>query len=331
MIISPSSLTSLQSCPRRFLLESDYSPIRIRPKALFDKVLRTALLALSNGAIAKDAAADARATFLEAAANPGMDLPRGLDSYKIALDWCAMLDTIVRAAAGWGMPALSPSPVVHWSSTTERGWQPESFTSPDGTLHRIVTVDSWSDADLSRELHSWGVFGDLCVTGRTMLLRVVEIGRMRNGRRASPWARAWRHPSMPNLRIRFARVDGTAFKGWTPYYLADHRDADPDEWVRQMEKEGVARSSVRELRIDPPPEEVIADTLGQMRMEATRGSVLLSERGSGGWRAQPMSRGACDLPFPCVWQAACHQTVIHIETMGLYERKGRGRLAVAER
>jgi hypothetical protein len=316
VILSAFSLTSLQSCPRKFLLEADLSPIRIRPKALFDKTLRAALVVLSHGTLAKDCAADARATFLEACANPGMDLPRGSDSYRIALDYCAMLDTILRSAAKWKLPPLAPSPPVRLSGAAD--WQPEAFLSPDGTLHRFITVDGWSDADLSRELHGWGVVGDLCILNLPLTIHVVDIGRMRNGRRASPWARAWRHPTMPNLRMRFAKKDGGDFKGWTAYYLADHRDESPEDWVAQMEKEGAAQGAVRALRVEQPDAATLADTLGQLRVEAARASVLLSERASTPWAALPMSRSSCDLPFPCIWQHACYQPATPPQNTGLY-------------
>lgn len=317
MILSAKSLTSLQRCPRQFLLEADFTPIRIRPKGLFDHILRSALVTLSNGAAAKDCAADARAEFLESCANPGMDLPRGADSYRIALDYCAMLDTILRSATKWRLPALSASPPVRLSGVSD--WQPDAYADDAKTLHRIITVDGWGEGDRARELHGWGVVADLCLLNLPLIIHVIEIGRMREGRRASPWARAWRHPAMPNLRMRFAKKDGgQSFKGWIAYYLADHRDESADDWVAQMEKEGAAQSAIHTLRVDPPDDATRGEVLSQLRVEASRASVLIAERGSAGWRAQPMSRGACDIPFPCVWQHACYEPVTPPQNTGLY-------------
>lgn len=331
MILTARSLISLQSCPRRFLLESDYDVLRWRPKPLLDASLRRAILGISNGKPSvADAAKDAVADFLQSAANPGLDLPRGTDPYKVAMDYSAMIETILRSVTRWNLPPLAELPPVMFNSSA--GWQPAAFTDPvAGELHRIVTVDRWDEAAAARELHGWACFGDLCATGLPMTLHVVEIGQRRAGRQSSPWCRGWRHPTMPNLRMRFARVDGTAFKGWQPVHLADHRDLDRDAWTEQLYREGVATALVRRVPVAVPDPAVVTDTVRQMLMESARGDVLLSERGSGGWRAQPMSRAACDgmMMIPCPFQSACHQTVTDISSLGLYRLRERDKLRVA--
>ena len=50
MILDAKSLTTLQSCPRRTLLDSDYEVLLLRPKQLFDGCIRKGILAISNGA-----------------------------------------------------------------------------------------------------------------------------------------------------------------------------------------------------------------------------------------------------------------------------------------
>lgn len=327
MILDAAVLSSLQSCPRKFLLEADWEVLHWRAKTLFDACLRKGIINISNGAHPHAAADDAKAEFVQVAANPGLDLPRGSDSYKIAKDWCAMLDTVLRAAARWGLPKLSDSPVVWLNSTTE--WRSLASIDTEGELHRIITVDRWDDIALSRELHSWAVFGDISVTSRPMTIHVIEIGQVRHGRRASPWARGWRHPSMPNLKMHFARKDGTTFKGWVPVYFTDSRDTDADAWVGLMYAEGVGESLVHTVPVSVPDETVRADTLRQILQESARAAVLLSERGSGGWLAQPMHRAACDGMVPCAWQSACHQMVTDPATTGLYQIKGRSMLRVA--
>ena len=109
MILTAASISVLQSCPRRLLLEADYEVIRWRPKLLMDAMLRKGILEISQGANASSIAASAKADFLQSAANPGLDLSRGSDPYRVALDWCAMLDTILRAAPRMGFPALTKS------------------------------------------------------------------------------------------------------------------------------------------------------------------------------------------------------------------------------
>jgi hypothetical protein len=316
-MIDARSLTTLQSCPRRFLLESDYEVLRWRPKSLLDACLRKGILAISNGGEAAPIAESLKAEFLQVAANPGIEVAYGANPYVIAKDCCAMLDTILRAAAGWGLPRLGDASPVRLNSSTE--WSPLAFAGADGSLHRIITVDRWADDNLSREAHSWYVTGDIAATRREMILHVVEIGQVRNGRRASAWARAWQHPTMPRLKLRFVHRDGTTFKGWKAVYLADRRDLDPDEWVARMDTEGATNALVRHLRIGVPDDAVCDDTLRQMLLEASRANVLLSERSSTPWRALPMSRGACDIiGHPCPWQSACYQSVTDVASLGLY-------------
>jgi len=327
MILDAASLTVLQACPRRFLLESDWIALRWRAKSLFDACLRIHIPAITNGTGADRAAADAKMRFLQAAANPGLDLPYGSDSYKIAKDYAVMLDTVLRAATKWNLPKLKDSPAVRLNSAVE--WQPLAGVDDKGELHRFVTVDRWTEEDLARELHGWYVFGDVAATGKPMMIHAVEIGQMRGGRRASAWARGWKHPTMPNLKMHFARKDGSTFKGWTPVYLADHADMDPEEWVELMHREGVAQGLVRHVGVEVPADGVQQDTIRQIMQEAARAGVLISERRSTSWRAMPMSRGACDGLVPCPWQGACHAEVTDPATTGLYQLKSKSMLRVA--
>jgi hypothetical protein len=328
MILDAKLLSDLQSCPRKLLLSTDYEVLRWRAKSLLDACLRIGIQRITNGTDPAAAATDARATFLQSAANPGLDAPAGMDTYKLAKDYCAMLETILRATTKWSLPALSDSPVVHLNSTT--GWQPLAASGVDGELHRIITVDRWDEATLSRELHSWYCVGDLCATRRPMTIHAIEIGQTRNGRRASAWARGWKHPAMANLRMRFVREDGSQFKGWKPMYLADYPNSNVDVWVEQMHAEGVAEALVHHIPVALPSYSILSGTLSQMLLEARRASILLSERSSAPWASQPMSRGACDGLVPCPWQHACHDTdVTDPATTGLYRIKSNSILHVA--
>lgn len=325
MIFDAKRLTDLQSCPRKLLLHTDYEVLRWRAHSLLDACLRIGIQRITNGMDPAAVATEAKGLFLQTAANPGLDAPYGADTYKLAKDSCAMLDTILRAAARWALPALVDSPTVRLNSSVE--WAPLAAMDAGGELHRIVTVDRWDEGALARELHSWYVFGDICATRHSMTLHAIEIGQTRKGRRASAWARGWKHPAMPNLRMRFVRADGSAFNGWKPMYLADYPHSDVQLWVDQMYEEGVAQALVHHIPVAVPEESVVADTLRQMMIEARRADVLISERASTPWSALPMSRAACDGPLvPCAWQYACHQTVTDLSTIGLYVARNRDML-----
>ena len=326
MILTASTLTDYQSCPRKTLLSTDWEILKLRPKQMLDSCLRRGILAITQGKDAGEVAEGMKAEFLQAAANPGMDTPRGAKPYEIAKDHVAMIQTILRAAKRMELPVLAESPTVQLSSTVE--YQPLAFT--DGVmLHRIITVDRWDDAALSRELHGWYTIGDQAVTGLPLTLHVIETGQTRNGRRASPWARGWRHPTLRNAhRIRFLHKDGTGFKGWTPVWLADERELDAEEWVEAMWKEGAVQAAWKDIAVAPPTLSQRSGTLGQLRLEAHRMSVLISERQSNPWSAIPMHRGSCDGMVPCGWQEACYRESNDVQESGLYRGRDQGTLQV---
>jgi hypothetical protein len=324
MILSARSLSSLQSCPRRFLLESKYDILKWRPKALLDASLRKGILDISQGKPVAEVAGNAVADFLQAAANPGLDLPRGTDPYKVAVDHCAMMETVLRSAAHWRLPRLAECPPLRVNAS-ETEWQLSSFQAPDESLHRFVTMDRWDEAAMARERHGWAAAGDTAATGRGMTVHAVEIGQRRAGRQSSPWCRAWRHPAMPNLKLRFANKDGSKPKGWEAIYLADHRDLDRDAWVRQMEGEGIMPGLVHEMAIPRPTEKDRAATLWGIMQEARRAGVLLSEH----WAELPLHRASCDGMVPCPFIPACHEGVTDLGNTGLYVLRSRDILRVA--
>lgn len=314
-----------QACRRRFLLNTDWRVIKWRPKALFDACLRQAIFTLAR---AKDAdlemaVATATSRFLETAANPGLDIPYGSNPYVIAKDWTAMLSTILPSIVRRGLTALADTPEVKLSERV--GWKPKSWLGGDGRLHRWITVDHWGQADLSRELHSWWTLGDVAATRTAMVIHVVEIGQTRNGRRQSPWARAWKHPAMPNLRLRFRRVDGSEFRGYAPFYLADQSRVDAVAWVDQMWQEKAAEPLMHDVQADVPGDVACDIVTRDILAEAAAMRDLLTDRGTSPFHVLPMSRGACDGFVPCPWQSVCYATqVADPSSLGLYQRRSAG-------
>ena len=338
MILDAKTLTSLESCPRQIVLSAAWQVRRWRAKALFDACLRVGIARMTNGTSARDAATEMKGEFLQAAANPGLDLPLGSASYKIAKDYAAMLDTVLRAAARWNLPALQDTPAVPLGEGVE--WQPLAAMDATGELHRIVTVDAWTDAAMARELHGWFVAGDTAATGRGMMIHVVEIGRTRKGRRESFWARGWKRQEMPSLRMRFVRKSSPGnerrakqeFKGqgWKPVYLADYPHSDPDVWVEGMVREGVADALVHHVGVRPPGDRVRQATLAQMLQEGVRMTAILATHTGTEWTTMPMHRAACDAIVPCPWQHACYATdaliVNDLSNTGLYVPRERSML-----
>ncbi len=316
MILSARDLFTLQNCPRRFLLETSFRVLRWRTKSLLDALLRRSLLVISQGQAVGDAAKSAKADFLQQAANPGLAVPRGTDSYKICMDHCAMLDTILRAMAK-GIPKLSePTPIT---LSTELSWELSCFAAEDGTLHRFITADRWDDGALARELHSWPVLGDIAVARKPLTLHIVEIGQRKKNRQQSLWCRGWMHPALSNLKMHFLKKDGSPLRGWRPRYLADDPHADPDIWVEQMIRERAVERLTHSVIVDVPAEGICEGIVRDILQEGHRAGELRGERSTRPWSEVPMSRGACDGLVTCPWQPVCYtQIPVEIERMGLY-------------
>jgi hypothetical protein len=322
MILSATALTHFQDCRRRHLIELDWYAHHHRPKTLFDRLLSRAIYKLSNGGDPVAEADEARTQFLEAAANPGLDQPYGTNTYQVAKDWCAMLETIPRAVATLVLLTVKPAGVVFLDDLTS--WQTTSWMDDSGTLHRWITVDKWNEDALAREMHGWHAFGDMAVLRAPMMLHVIEIGQMRKGRRASQWARGWRHPSVANIHgVHFKHKDGSSYQKWTPLYLADAGDITPEDWVEAMIRDRVIDDVVHHVTVNAPSDAVCEDTVRQMLAEARRMRAM--EREGYDWTEIPMSRGACDGLVPCIWQDACYAVgaskVVDLITIGLYTRK----------
>ena len=314
MDLDATLLTTYQSCRRKFILNSQWRSLRWRPKALFDACLRRAIVQISSGADPVAMATEAKAAFMQTAAEPGLDVLG--NPFVIARDWCVMLDTILRAIGKLTLLCIKDVASVRLNS--QFSWSPLAHQDDSGQLHRWITVDSWSDDDLMREMHSWYVTGDIALTRMPMMLHVIVIGRMYKGRRASPWARAWQHPGIPTLRLRFKH-----FENWKPVYLADRPgDEDADSWVEQLYKEGVVPSLMHHVMVNVPSVAVCIDTQQQVMLEASAMRDLLNDTSLASYRAVPMSRPACDGMVPCHFQPVCfNDKLVTIDSLGLYKER----------
>lgn len=321
--IDASSLVAWQSCRRKYLLHSDFIVSKWRPHSLFDWCLRRGIVALSSGKDLNEVSTAARADLMSMAANPGLDIAPGGSPYQIAKDLCAMLSTILCSLSRLTLLKVSPAPPV--SLTPAVTWKVTSLADDSSALHRWITVASLDDDTLARELHGWHVAGDICATRLPLTLHIILIGQQRNGRRGSPWARGWRHPSIPGSRTRFRKLDGSALKKtFEPVYLADEPAHDTPkviaEWVNAMEREGVPETLIHHIPVDVPSDAACEDTVAQMASEAAAMRVARMEIRSSPYFAYPMSRNACDGFSPCAWQPCCYSSrVIDPASLPLYQ------------
>jgi hypothetical protein len=153
-----------------------------------------------------------------------------------------------------------------------------------------------------------------------MMLHILQIGQQRNGRRASSWARAFRHPGLDSLKLHFKKKDGSALIGWKPVYLTDTAMT-PDEWVDRMAAEGECERLMRHIVVNVPSDRTCDDTRQQIITEAYAMDAVKKHS----WEGIPMSRGACDVYNPCVYQAICYsEKLVDINNLGIYKRVSTG-------
>jgi hypothetical protein len=323
IVLDSRAIGDFQACKRKFLLDHDYRKLRKKPKELFDACLRQAIFRLSQkGGDGAVLGAEASSWFMSAAANPGLDILGG-NPYEIAKDYCAMLETILRSLAR--MTLMQVRDLRPVQMTPSISWAFLSHADDSGTLHRWITLDSWTPADMTREAHSWATIGDMVIARAPLVLHVIEIGRQLRGRRASAWARGWKHPGLPNLKMRFRRTDGSSFQGWKPVYAADSPSVDYDEWVEKMWQEGASQSLVHHIPLESPTGTIADRATKEILGEGIAMRNLLTERDSSPWSALPMSRNACDTYFPCPFQLACYNpTVVDPQTLGMYQLRNSG-------
>jgi hypothetical protein len=305
-----------QTCLRKVCLNSQWRLTKHRPKSLFDMLLRRGILQLGNGLSVDRVAAEAKTTFLEKAANPGLDLLGGRDPYTAAKGWVSLLETVLYGLSKTQIPVLhDPLPV---KLTASIDYHFLSWADDSGQLHRFITVDQLDSDTLAREGHSWRTAGDICMARVPMVLHFIVIGRQQElGKFASAWSRIWRHPS-PRLHVyKFAKPSG---ESWKAVYRTE-TDRSAAEWVEDAWSEGAILPLMQDILLEEPAEHIRLDTLSQITLEADASRRVVAED----WRSLPMSRGACDLFTPCVWQNCCYgyntNQTVEIENIGLYTRR----------
>jgi hypothetical protein len=294
-MLDAQSFTTFQRCKRWYVFREQYLPERWHPKVLFDSCLREAIFLLSNGEDPKAAANTAKARYMSTAADRGLDVI-GMNPYRVAQDYTAMLDTIIRGLAKTELMCVrvdSGSPV---------SWSLSSWTDDTGTLHRWVTLAKWDEDAMAREAHSWATVGDMAVADAPMVLHAIEIGYQKNGRHGAAWSRAFKHPSLHNLKPHFRRRDGKNFQGWDPIYLADDSRTDVDAWVNQAWEEGALEPLIHDIRWKMLSPENRANTLVQIE-QVTEEIKSLDGKD---WQDVPMSRPACDGFIPCAYIPVCY-------------------------
>lgn len=311
-LIDASLIIDFQACRRRYLLSRKWRPQRWQAKLLFDSCLRRAILSLGEGKDVKDVISEASSRFMSTGANAGLDVV-GVDPYTVAQDYCAMLETVLHAISKRNVPKMKEIKAVKIGRDID--WVFLAYQDIHGELHRTITVDRWDDERLTQEMHSWYVFGDIAAAGKPMNLHVIEIGRMRDGRRHSPWVRAWEQEHFKG-RIMFQKKSGGKLEGaWKPIFLPDTDRYSAADWVGFMDHENVTDTLFHDVQITVPSIEHIKDFKRQVQIEARQ--MMEWEEAVTDPRIVPMSRASCDNPYPCRFSPICFSPIIEVDVPGL--------------
>jgi hypothetical protein len=279
--VNAQDLCVFESCPRRYVWTRSYVCFRISP--IF------ALYQALDAGLRGSGEADAKNKLIALAGNPGLDIT-GPDVYDVAIHLAHLAGIVTAYLRGgdgaWTLVPPSSSPFL---------WEPAVYECPDGRIRRVVLVDRWGDDRKFEEARSWRSVGEICVTGREMLLNAVVIGSTHNKRRSSHWTRALTHPR--NKGIRFKKRTGSAeFAGSWEMIQRESWPGTTEDWLGQMQEDGCFEDLVHSLRIAVPTrrKEFLAD---MARMEKEMAALP---------EDPAMRRAGCFGFSPCVFGEVCH-------------------------
>lgn len=292
MRLSGRSIETFQICPRRWRIYQDWTPNRKRPRGLFETILRDSVRLLSAGGMLQDIQRAASAGFLEVAANVGLDVPG--DTYTIAQDYAACLQTVLQVVSEDGLSVVRP--IV---SQTE--WEYECLQDDSGQLHYWGALERIDPSHLSALFHSWRIVGDMAQWGGPLSVHLVELGPQRGAHLHSPWCRTFKHPAIHN-RFQFQQRSGKKLEGaWKACYYQDMLKQTPEDWVAAMRADNVPLIRHYELKeLSETSRKVVLDEIKCVE------EYSMSVFSSFPWYTREMSRGACDLPYECPCQGACY-------------------------
>ena len=287
--MNASTLTSFQRCPRILKHQEAKSPKRWKPRELGEIHLRSGILALSIGVKASQVSKDIQASFLEQAANPGLDVE--CQPYKLAMDWVSILGNVFEYVSRGTLQKLKLGPSIILSP--DLSWQCKSFQDEAGCLHRWLMLDRLDSDSLTRELHSWHTDGDRCAAQVPVTLHIIEVGRNSGDHQNSPWCRIFKHPHIIN-RYAFQKTDGTPLEGaWKAAWFADGNKNTAEMWVDLMLRDQV--KAYHQIQVKQATAAQVAEFKRQVEIENQRMAALESTP----WQQLPMFRPACDLPVCC--------------------------------
>ncbi len=255
MHIQGRDLTRWQGCRRRYAIESKYQYLPWNPRHLFAHVIRPAIFDLSNGDDPEQLSNEAVRLFMSYARKPGLDTPPGTDTYRLAMDFCATIRTLIQYLSRETLLTLHrPKPQPIGAHT----WHFDTWMSDDGILHRWVFTDSISTDNLYHNSRSWTMTGDMMLRESPATLHMVAIGRILNSRLQSSWCRAYANPTIYGNYKFQKRAGGQLTNNWKPTWYADNHSSDPKTWVDAMVADEIIPKVLQRFNLPAPRETHVA-------------------------------------------------------------------------
>lgn len=316
------TISQFQKCRRIHAISRTHRLYKWRPQSLAGACLRHAIFSLSSGEDPEKVGNQAVNYFMSNARSPGLDVV-GTDVYTLAADYCAIIRNVLEYLSRLTLlPLREVSPI---SLTSTIYWQFLSHMDETGSLHRWKFVD-YIDSDITAELHSWEVFGDIAAADTPMTLHLVAIGQRKAQHQHSSWCKIYAHPKLQNV-FRFQHKNKTKLEGeWKPIWFSGNSQNNPKQWVDNMLNDNAVDSLVRHIPVKEISKEhqdlFVRDAIAEGELMETISKYKTDPRDL------PMSRYACDHPFACPHQMFCY-TNSTLDNTGIYEMRDKQKEAMS--
>ncbi len=312
IVLNSKILNTFQLCARKYAIERQFNLRRDHPNRAFSRVFLKSIFNLSSCMAPEAAAGIATQTFMTMARN-GFNLPEGSNTFQFAQDCGAMLRCIIEYLGRCPLLTLEQSkPCLLPNGIT---WEPDVFMDQSGVLHSWRTVTAINQDSMYTHLQSWSTFANMMVFQAPLQLHLVAIGSNASGRRSIPWVKGYVN-SVVSSGVRWRKHSGGALHDvFKPVWLADSVDHDVKKWVDGLIEERVIDSLIKHMdvkELDVAHRQKFLDDLEYIGKQIQGLPKELT--------TIPMSRNACNRPYPCIHQHFCFSAQQDPANSGFYNR-----------
>ena len=146
MILDGNKLASWQRGRRRYAIELSWRYRRWHPQSLFSRVMRDAIVSLSNGCEIETVSNNAVNQFLARVKQPGLDTNDGVNTYTLARDYCATMRTVLEYLSRLTLLTLRSMGTT--AITEDLAWSFLSYADESGVLAAIANEFAKHDVSI---------------------------------------------------------------------------------------------------------------------------------------------------------------------------------------